>query len=196
MPVTPNIGLNTPAIGSNNWGTPLNFNFAQLDRFLSGNATIPGLSVAGNVTVTGSITAGSFSGLGGATFLTSANYDTPNGVPQLNSAGLIPSSLLSNQGIVAVPFTATPVFNAASGGAFKLTLTGAVTSSTFANGAQGPSIVVFRIVQDGAGGHPFVWPGNVRNGGAINPGPNKRTVQLFSLDTDGSLDAFGPPMYS
>lgn len=194
MPQT-SLGFPQPIIGSNNWGQPTNAGWALLNQFLTGTAAIPALNISGNVTVAGSITAGSFIGLDG-TFLTSADFDVPNGIPQLNSAGLIPSSLLSNQGIVTVAYSATPVFNAATGGAFKITLTGNVTSSTFANGTQGPSIVAFRIVQDGTGGRTFVWPANVRNAGTPNPAANARSVQLFALDTDGSLDAVSPMMYS
>lgn len=194
MPQT-SLGFPQPIIGSNNWGQPTNAGWALLNQFLTGAAAIPALNISGDVTVAGSITAGSFVGLDG-TFLTSADFDVPNGIPQLNSAGLIPSALLSNQGIVTVAYSATPVFNAATGGAFKITLGGNVTSSTFANGTQGPSIVAFRIVQDGTGGRTFVWPANVRNGGTPNPGANSRSVQLFALDTDGSLDACGPMSYS
>lgn len=194
MPFT-SLGFPQPIIGSNNWGQPTNAGWSLLDQFLSGTKAIPNLNISGNLTVTGSITAGSFVGLDG-TFLTSADYDIPFGIPQLNAAGLIPAALLSNQGIVVVTFSSTPVFNAALGGAFKITLGGNVTSSTFANGTQGPGVVAFRIQQDGTGGRTFAWPSNVRNGGTINPGANARSVQLFSLDTDGSLDAASPMMYS
>lgn len=196
MPVTPNIALNIPAIGSNNWGGPLNFNFSLLDQIFGGSKTVPGLSVSGNITVTGSVTAGSFSGIDGAFFLTSALFNVANGIPQLNSAGLIPASLLASQGINVVAFSATPVFNALNGQGFKITLTGNVTSSTFANGTQGPAVVLFRIVQDATGGRTFVWPTNVRNGGVVSPNPNARSVQIFALDSDGSLDAIGPIQYS
>jgi hypothetical protein len=196
MPVTPNIGLNTPIIGSNQWGQPLNYNFSQLDLFLSGQIPIPGLAVDGDVSVTGTITAGAFSGLDGAVFLTSALFDVPNGIPQLNGAGIIPAALLPTQGIDTVAFSPTPTFNAADGAGFKITLTGDVTSSTFANGTEGPALVVFRIVQDGAGGHAFTWPSNVRNGGSVNPGANARSIQIFTVDSDGSLDAATPMMYS
>ena len=60
MPVTPNIALNLPPIGSNNWGGPLNFNFSVIDKLLSGINPIPALAVTGNVTIGGSVTAGSF----------------------------------------------------------------------------------------------------------------------------------------
>jgi hypothetical protein len=195
MPFT-SLGFPQPIIGSNNWGIPTNAGWALLDRFLSGQLAVPSFKITNDLTVGGNVTAGGFSFAGGASFLSSADFDVPFGIPQLNAAGLIPASLLSYQALVPVAFSTTPVFNAAVGGAFKLTLTGNVASSTFANGLQGPSIVVFRFLQDGTGGRTFAWPGNVRNGGVVNPGPNARSVQIFALDTDGSLDAIGPIQYS
>lgn len=44
---TPNIGLETPAFGSNEWNVPLNYNFTQLDLYLSGNLPIPAINVTG-----------------------------------------------------------------------------------------------------------------------------------------------------
>jgi hypothetical protein len=69
---TPNIGLEIPANGSNNWNIPLNYNFNRLDQLLSGQLSLPGLSVSGNVTVTGSVTANSFIGAGGAGLATAS----------------------------------------------------------------------------------------------------------------------------
>jgi hypothetical protein len=70
---TPNIGLQIPATGSNNWYIPLNYDFSRLDLYLSGNAAIPGLAVNGNVTISGSITAGQIIGTGGSIFATAAS---------------------------------------------------------------------------------------------------------------------------
>ena len=105
-------------------------------------------------------------------------------------SGVIPS------GVVLVSSSATPIFDASKGLEFKITLTANVTSSTFTNGTQGPSLIAFLIVQDNVGGRTFVWPTNVRNGGIINNLANGRSLQLFAVDTDGSLDAVGPMMYS
>ena len=105
-------------------------------------------------------------------------------------SGIIPS------GVVPVSFIPTPIFDASKGLEFKLTLSGNVTSSTFINGTLGPSLIAFRMVQDSTGGHTFAWPANVRNGGVINPAENGRSLQLFAVDIDGSLDAVGPIMYS
>lgn len=188
MPTTPNIGLQVPIIGSNNWGGPLNYNFGQLDAFLSGNLAIPALNITGDLTVGGTIT----TTLGA--ILTAALFDVPNGIPQLNAGGLIPAALLTGQGITTVGFTATPAFDGSTGSQFKITLGGDVTSSTFINGLSGANLVTFRIVQDGTGGHGFVWPANVRGGGMPAPGAGTRNIQVFALDTDGSLDAAGPMM--
>lgn len=104
--------------------------------------------------------------------------------------GVIPA------GLVTVPFNANPIFNASLGLEFKLILTADVASSSFTNGTLGPSVIVFRIVQDATGGRAFTWPANVRNGGEVNPSANARSVQIFAVDSDGSLDAVGPMMYS
>ena len=42
---TPNIALQTPVPGSNEWDIPLNYNFIRLDSLLSGGVTLPGLNV-------------------------------------------------------------------------------------------------------------------------------------------------------
>jgi hypothetical protein len=104
--------------------------------------------------------------------------------------GVIPA------GLITVPFAANPIFDASKGLEFKLTLTGNVSSSSFINGTLGPSIIAFRIVQDGTGGRTFTWPSNVRDGGVVNPAANARSVQLFAVDTDGSLDSISPMQYS
>lgn len=70
---TPNLGLQIPATGSNNWYIPLNFDFSSLDLYLSGHKPIPGLAVTGNVTIGGSLTAGQIIGTGGSIFATAAN---------------------------------------------------------------------------------------------------------------------------
>lgn len=193
MPNT-SLGFPQPIIGSNNWGTPTNQGWALLNQFLSGIAAIPGLNITGDLTVAGTITAGSFAGLDG-TFLTSSIFNVPNGIPQLNTLTKIPAYLLATEGIQVVAFSASPYFNAANTGQFKMTLTGDVTSSVL-QAMSSINLLTFRIVQDGTGGHAFTWPPNVRNAGAVNPGPNSRSIQVFAQDSDGSFDAASPMMYS
>ena len=104
--------------------------------------------------------------------------------------GIIPT------GVTIVTPSATPVFDASKGLEFKITLSADVSSSTFINGNLGPSIIVFRIVQNSVGGYSFAWPSNVRNGGKVNKTANARSLQMFAVDFDGSLDAITPMMYS
>jgi len=160
------LGFNQPIIGSPNWGGPTNSNWALLNQFLTGQQ-----SIIGSPSITGNLVVSG-----------SITAGTIN--------GLIP------QGLVAVAFGSNPIFNASLGLEFKLTLTGNVASSSFINGANGPSLIAFRIVQDSTGGWTFAWPSNVRNGGEINPSANAISMQLFAVDIDGSLDAVGPMMYS
>ena len=160
------LGFPQPPIGSSNWGLPTNQGWVLLDQFLSGQSPISGLDVDGSVAISGNLTVDG------------------------SISGVIPT------GVAIVSFSSTPVFDASKGLQFKLTLTGNVTSSSFINGIFGPSIVAFRFVQDSVGSRTFTWPSNVRNGGIINPAVNSRSLQIFAVDTDGSLDAIGPMMFS
>jgi hypothetical protein len=59
--VTPNIGLQIPALNQNNWWIQANYNYTKLDLLLSGNSAIPALTITGNLSVGGVIT-GNFAG--------------------------------------------------------------------------------------------------------------------------------------
>jgi hypothetical protein len=190
---TPNIGLTQPPINSSGWGAPINADWSIIDSIFGGTFPVPALTVTGTITA-GAVIAGSFSGLNGAFFLQSSLFNQPNGVPRLNSGGLIPQSLLAGNNLITVAFSAVPSFNGAIANGFDITLTGNVTASTFINGTS--TIVSFRITQDATGGRTFVWPTNVRNPGTISPAANSRSTQLFMLQTDGSLDAASPMMFS
>jgi hypothetical protein len=97
---------------------------------------------------------------------------------------------------VLIPFSSSIVINATQGLQFNIVLTGNVTSSTFINGASGPTIIVVRIVQDSVGGRTFAWPSNILNAGTPNTDANSSSVQMFAVNTDGSATAAGPMMYS
>lgn len=115
--VTPGVGLEVPARGSNNWDIPMRYDFDRLDQLLSGGVALPALKVTGDVQVGGTITAGSFAGINGAYFLQStqlgaqssgnvtgiATLDAtghltqgqiPTNVPTLNQQGRLPLSTL------------------------------------------------------------------------------------------------------
>jgi hypothetical protein len=50
---TPNINLMVPSFGQQNWQVPTNYNWALLDKLLSGNANLPALNVTGTLTAPG-----------------------------------------------------------------------------------------------------------------------------------------------
>jgi hypothetical protein len=89
----------------------------------------------------------------------------------------------AKSGYDAVPFSATPSFTATGNNVttFLLTLSADVTSSTL-SGASVGQLLTFRICQDTAGAHAFVWPPNVFNGGGVNAGANTCTSQTFIFD--------------
>jgi hypothetical protein len=94
------------------------------------------------------------------------------------------------QGQSTVTFSATPVFNANLANAFKLTLTGNVTSSTLTNADAG-QLVQFEICQDGTGGRTFVAPTNVLNMGTIAATAGACSTQEFLFDGSNAV-ALGP----
>ena len=106
----------------------------------------------------------------------------------------VPSGVAS--GLVVVPWSTTPVFDASEGLQFNITLTGNIVNSLFINGAIGPTVVVMTIVQDGTGGRTFVWPSNMRNGGVVDTDANSTSTQMFAVNADGSANAVSPMMYS
>jgi hypothetical protein len=83
---------------------------------------------------------------------------------------------------IVVPFSATAAFVYAGGFqpvlTFEMTLTGAVTAPTVSGLLPG-QLVIFKLIQDAAGGHAFSWPGIVKNPLALDPAPNTRNVQIF-----------------
>lgn len=101
-------------------------------------------------------------------------------------------------GMVTVPFSATPQFNAFllhAPVAFDITLTGNVTGPTLI-GLYPGQIVTFIIVQDAIGGHTFAWPSQVKNAGIVDPAANSVTTQMFVARANGNLYPVGPQTYS
>ena len=98
---TPNIGLQIPATGSNNWYIPLNYNFTKLDLLLGGVSPVPQFRITGNLYVGGVVQAAGFVGLSGA-------FATTPGAAQ----GAVPYFSGSGTGttISGVTFTGIPYF--------------------------------------------------------------------------------------
>src|SRR6185437_5822635 len=80
-----------------------------------------------------------------------------------------------------VAFSATPVFNGTAVGAFKITLTGNVTSSTATNLVVGV-LYTFIIKQDATGGRTFVWPTSFVGAMVIDGTASITNVQQFVYD--------------
>jgi hypothetical protein len=85
------------------------------------------------------------------------------------------------QGQQTVTFSATPAFDANKANAFKLVLTGNVTSSTLTHADPG-QMVQFEICQDATGGRTFVAPANVQGFLAISSTASACTTQQFLYD--------------
>jgi hypothetical protein len=82
---------------------------------------------------------------------------------------------------VFITFSATPIFDLNGHSAFKIVLTGDVTSPAFINPSAG-QLVMIEIVQDSVGNRAFAWPANVRGGMAVGTLPNEVSAQLFLYD--------------
>jgi hypothetical protein len=120
---------------------------------------------------------------------------TINGSITINGNLIVTGTINGGGAIYTVPYAASVTFNGNLGGSFKLTLSGDVVSS-FVSNMAGKLIVPIRIIQDAVGGRNFAWPANVRGHGDISPAPNARSVQLFAVDTDGSMDGASLMQYS
>ncbi len=155
-----------------------------------GTVTSVTLGVSAGALFTASIT-GTNPITGAGTFtlnlnLANQNANTVLAGPASGGAGAVTARALVAADLaltVAVPFSATPVFNAglAPIPTFTMTLTGNVTSSTITN-ASGGQLATFVITQDGTGGRTFAWPPNFKDPSPIAPDATLVSVQTFVYD--------------
>lgn len=101
------------------------------------------------------------------------------------------SASVQVNGQTTVTFSATPTFDANKANAFKLTLTGNVTSSTLINADAGQELI-FDICQDGTGGRTFVPPTNVLNWSTISSTASTCSVQFYTFDGTNALPDMMP----
>src|SRR3990172_7108052 len=80
-----------------------------------------------------------------------------------------------------VTFSATPTFDVAISGYFKITLTGNVTSSTISNAVTGKQIIV-EVCQDATGGRAFVWPTNTSGAPGVSATASTCTAGAFGYN--------------
>lgn len=83
--------------------------------------------------------------------------------------------------LATVPYSATPVFDAARSSVQKLTLAGHVASSALAHAAAGQTIT-FLICQDARGGWSFQWPPEVKRASPVGLAASACTIEQFLFD--------------
>jgi len=86
------------------------------------------------------------------------------------------------------------VFDGSTYTAFQTTLPGGVGDPEMQSMVPG-NLYTFIIIQDGVGGHDFLWSANVYNAAYVNHAPNGRLIQTFVADNDGSLWAISAGTY-
>ncbi len=124
----------------------------------------------------------------GFTFAWPSNYTNPPIVNPILSACTIATAyydggywttVSTTQQLLAgnfdtVPYSATPIFPAASYSNFAITLTGNVTSSTITGGSAG-QMATIDVCQNATGGNTFVWPTNVLHAPPVSSGASSCT---------------------
>jgi hypothetical protein len=102
----------------------------------------------------------------------------------VNTAPGVTFPVLGPQFII-VPFSATAAFVGPVGLStvvtFQMTLTGNVTAPTL-SGLLAGQIVIFKLIEDGAGGRTFTWPSNVLSPQSLDTAPNAVNLQAFVYD--------------
>jgi hypothetical protein len=173
-------------------GATFNFdNYAPLNLGsaapLSGNSVTGPLSVTGNVAATGTVTGSNiptsilqqiFSSGVGQTQRTAFNMMA--GLTCSDNAGASRTDCRLGT-LTTVTFSATPTFDGSTAAAFKLTLTGNVTSSTLSNAVAGEPLA-FEICQDATGGRTFVPPANVQGWLTISSTAGACSLEVFYFD--------------
>lgn len=112
-----------------------------------------------------------------------AAQTAPNGdfLTGINSLGVFSYALPA--AVVPITYSATPTFSGSGMPivTFVITLTGNVTSSTLSGVSTG-ALVIFKIIQDGTGGHTFVWPANTQGGMVIDTDASSVNMEMFMFD--------------
>jgi hypothetical protein len=153
---------------------------------LTGNSVSGNLSVAGNVVATGTVTGSNIPGN-----ILQQIFNSGTGLAQRTALNMTAGLQCSDNAgtsrtdcrlgtLTTVAFSATPVFDASTASAFKITLTGNVTSSTLNNAVAGP--ISITVCQDGTGGRTFVPPTNVQGWLTISSTLSTCSTQVFTYD--------------
>lgn len=171
---TPNIGLQIPATGSNNWYIPLNFNFSKLDQLLSGNVAIPALKITNNLNVGGTITANAFS--------TGAGSNFASAIPSLQFAPVFYSGTGSSSTFNGVnPFTGLLWYRS---GAVPLPASSLNVGSLFSGCSSGVPALRFDGTCYAPSGSGAAFPG-LNNQQVFSAGAGAGAASLATLDAAG-----------
>lgn len=91
-------------------------------------------------------------------------------------------------GFVAVPFSATPVFDMTKGNTFAITLSGNVTSSSVNQpGITSGQIQYLIVCQDSTGNRTFTFPSTYQNASSITVSPAASTCTASTWLWDGQI---------
>lgn len=104
----------------------------------------------------------------------------PAGRVLLNVHGVLSAAVVATPP-VTVPYSASPVFDAARSSVQNLTLAGDVANSALANAVAGQTIT-FLICQDAHGGWSFQWPPEVKGASPVGLAASACTIQQFLFD--------------
>jgi hypothetical protein len=126
-------------------------------------------------------------------FADALSYDMDGMTPFDPSAGPISVPPFILNLLLDVPYSATAHFPGDEFTAWEINLTGDVTGPTFTNLIDG-NLYTIIVIQDGTGGHVFLWPANVLNPTRVNPDPNGITIQTF-VAMNGNLYAIAAGTY-
>jgi hypothetical protein len=129
-----------------------------------------------------------------AYYLQAGSWDLSNLQPYDPGQAPPPLPPLIVSQLLVVPYAPNPVFDGSQHTAFLITLAGDVTQAAILNMSPG-NLYTFIRLQDGTGGHAFVWPSNVYGATPISIDPNTYTTQTFVALDDGSLLAIGAGTY-
>ncbi len=148
------------------------------------HAQLPAL-VSGDIPANAANTSGTAAGLSAniaesqvTNLVTDLAAKAPLASPTFTTQATAPKFIGAIAGESDVAYSATPTFVSTSNLNY-ISLTGSVTSSTLAAGANGQTINLV-ICQDATGSRAFVWPATVRGGGTIGSTASTCSSQRFT----------------
>ena len=122
----------------------------------------------------------------GGAFAAASMSDDANGRPTAAEA--------INEPAYTVTFSATPTYDLMNGKRLEITMTGNITSSSWAHLKPGDDFYVV-LIQDGTGSHTNVWPAGTVSACAPWPVANSITTVHLGVSVGGTVIAEDCPVY-